>query len=196
MSLIKTICVFSGSSSGFRTEYADAARGLGVELVRRGIGLVYGGARVGLMGALADAVLEGDGRITGVVPQFIVDKDVAHRDLPDLRVVESMHERKALMAELADGFIALPGGFGTLDELFEILTWAQLGLHEKPSGVLDVCGFYKGLFEFLDQTVAEGFVKSAHRGALMRAETAGALLDQFEAYLPVRDGKWFDSRVV
>jgi uncharacterized protein (TIGR00730 family) len=147
---MKRICVFAGSSAGVRPEYLRAAADLGTVLAARGIELVYGGARVGMMGAVAGAVLAGGGRVTGVIPQALVEKEVAHDGLTELRVVTSMHQRKALMADLSDAFIALPGGWGTLDEMFEILTWAQLGLHRKPCGLLNVSGYFDRLLAFLD----------------------------------------------
>jgi len=193
---LNAICVFSGSAIGAKPEYAQAAVALGEELVERGIGLVYGGARVGLMGVVADSVLKGGGHVTGVIPDFLAEKELAHRDLDDLRIVHSMHERKALMAELSDGFIALPGGFGTFEELFEVLTWSQLGLHEKPVGVLDVDGYYKLLFEFLDQSVDQRFVKATQRDAVLRSDDPGALIDLFATFAPPTGGKWFDGEVI
>jgi len=150
---LHTVCVFCGSYAGDRTEYRDAAVALGEELVARGAGLVYGGGRIGLMGVLADAVLAAGGRVTGVIPDHLMTREVAHAGLTDLRVVSSMHERKQLMFELSDAFVALPGGLGTLEELLEISTWAQLGLHRKPIGILDVLGYFDGLVSLLDHAV-------------------------------------------
>ena len=178
------LCVFCGSSAGGRPGYADAARRLGAELVARGIGLVYGGGKVGLMGVLADAVLTQGGEAIGIIPEPLVARELAHRGLTELRVVGSMHERKATMAALADGFIALPGGFGTLEETFEILTWAQLGIHAKPVGVLNVEGYWDGLRQLVGQAVAEGFVRPEYAELLMFAETPAALLDRFAAWRP------------
>jgi uncharacterized protein (TIGR00730 family) len=190
---VKRICVFAGSQPGVRPAYAAEARGLGAALVARGLGLVYGGGRIGLMGAVADAVLDGGGHVTGVIPQALVAREVAHEGLSDLRVVPSMHVRKAMMAELADGFIALPGGWGTLEELFEVLTWAQLGLHQKPCGVLNVAGYFDGLLAFLDQSVAEGFVKFENRARVVVSEEAGSLLDAFARYALPAAVPWLDA---
>lgn len=178
------VAVFCGSRGGARPAYLQAARDLGAALARRGHGLVYGGARVGTMGALADAALAAGASVTGVMPRALVAREVAHPNLTEFHAVDSMHARKALMADLADGFIALPGGFGTLDELFEILTWAQLELHAKPVGLLDVEGFFGPLLAALDHGVAEGFLDPAHRGLLMREPEAEALLDRFERWRP------------
>ena len=176
------VCVFCGSSSGSRPDYLEAARALGAALAARGAGLVYGGAHVGLMGAVADAVLEARGDVIGVIPRALWEREVAHTGLSDLRVVGSMHERKALMSELADAFVALPGGIGTLEELFEVWTWAQLGLHEKPVALLDVAGYYRPLTSFLDGAVAEGFVRPQYRRMLLVEESAPALLDRLASY--------------
>jgi uncharacterized protein (TIGR00730 family) len=189
---MQRVCVFSGSSPGAREAYAASAAALGRELVRRGLGLVYGGAHVGLMGVLADAVLEAGGDVVGVIPAALVEYEVAHTGLADLRVTNSMHERKATMAELSDAFVALPGGLGTLEELFEVLTWAQLGFHGKPCGVLNVGGYYDGLLRFLDHSVAERFVKPAHRGLVLAAEAPAPLLDLMAAHQAPSDGKWLD----
>ena len=187
-----SICVFSGSSPGLRAEYREAAIELGEELVRRRLRLVYGGANIGLMGVVANTVLEGSGEVTGVIPEDLVEREVAHTGLADLRIVRSMHERKALMADLADGFIALPGGMGTLEELCEILTWAQLGLHSKPCGLLDVCGYFGDLKRFMERMVEERFVKPEHQHLLLSATEPGQLLDMFEQYQPVHLPKWID----
>jgi uncharacterized protein (TIGR00730 family) len=171
------IAVFCGSRAGVDPAYAAAAAALGAGLARRGCELVYGGAHVGLMGVAADAALAHGGRVTGVIPASMVDRELAHRGLTDLRIVGSMHERKALMASLADGFLGLPGGMGTLDELCEILTWAQLGLHTKPVGLLDVRHYWRGFLAFLDTAVAEGFVRDADRIRLRCDTDLDALLD-------------------
>ncbi|GBQ33274.1 lysine decarboxylase [Acetobacter fabarum DSM 19596] len=159
-------------------------------MARRGIGLVYGGASVGLMGAVANAVLAGGGQVTGVIPQALVAREVAHNGLEDLRIVGSMHERKALMADMSDAFIALPGGIGTLEELFEVWTWTQLGNHAKPCGVLNVNGFYSTLGTFLDHVVAEGFLKPAHRAILQVGQTPEDLLDRLAQWHPPQETKW------
>jgi uncharacterized protein (TIGR00730 family) len=179
---LKRICVYCGSSPGARPEYIQAARQLGHALASRDIGLVYGGGRVGVMGEIADAVLEAGGEVIGVIPRELVDKEVAFTALSDLRVVSSMHERKALMVELSDGFVALPGGLGTFEEFLEVLTWAQLNIHHKPCGLLNVCGYYTSLIGFLDHAVAEQFLQSQHRSMLVVDESPTALLDRFEAY--------------
>ena len=187
---MKRICVYCGSSPGRAPRYAAAARHLGAELAQRGIGLVYGGASIGIMGVVADAALEYGAEVIGVLPHFFADKEVAHQGLDRLLVVDSMHERKARMAELSDGFIALPGGWGTLEEIFEVLTWAQLGLHEKPCGLLDVDGYFAELYGFLERAVAEGFVREEYRPMIMRDDSAGRLLDRFAAYRAPRVRKW------
>jgi hypothetical protein len=177
---VERVCVFCGASSGRRPAYAEAAGAFGATLARRGIGLVYGGGRVGLMGAVADGALAAGGEAIGVIPQELVDRELAHGGLTQLHVVGSLHERKALMAELADAFVALPGGFGTLDELMEQLTWAQLGLHAKPVGLLDVEGYWRPLIALARHATAEGFVREADLGAIAVAADAGALLDRLE----------------
>ncbi len=170
------ICVFCGSSSGRRPEYAQAAAALGALVAERGLALVYGGAKVGLMGIVADACLAAGGEVIGVMPRLLVEKEVAHTGLSKLHVVESMHDRKALMAELSDAFIALPGGFGTLDELCEILTWAQLGLHAKPTGLLNVAAYFAGFIALLEHAVAEQLLKPVHHNLLLVDHDAGQLL--------------------
>jgi len=189
---MKRVCVFCGSSPGANRTYTDVAGRLGALLAQRGLGLVYGGGNVGLMGILADAVLAGGGEVIGVIPQALVDLEVAHAGLPDLRIVGSMHERKALMADLADGFVALPGGIGTLEEFCEILTWAQLGLHRKPCGLINTVGYFDHLMAFLDHAVAERFFRSEHRGMVLVEAEAEQLLDRFEAYRPPQLEKWID----
>ena len=181
---MKRICVFCGSSPGAKPEYARAARQLGAFLARRKIGLVFGGGKVGLMGQLAEAALENNGEVIGVIPRELHEKRVAFTGLSDLRVVESMHERKALMAELADGFMALPGGLGTLEEVFEILTWGQLGIHHKPCGLLNVAGYFTPLLAFLDRVMEQGFIDAPHRAMILTAEEPLDLLHQFETYMP------------
>lgn len=178
----RRISVFCGSSSGTRSSYAAAARSLGEELARRGLGLVFGGASVGLMGELARASLKMGGEVIGVMPRGLVEREVALTELSDLRVVGSMHERKALMSELSEGFIALPGGLGTLEELFEVLTWAQLGIHRKPCGLLDADGYFDPLLAFLDRAVEEGFLHPASRALVQADASAARILDRFDAY--------------
>jgi uncharacterized protein (TIGR00730 family) len=187
---MKRIAVYCGSNKGVRPEYATAAEQLGILLAREKIELVYGGSMVGLMGIVADAVLKNGGHVIGVIPEKLVIKEVVHEKLPDLRVVKTMHERKALMAELAEGFIALPGGFGTFDELFEVLTWSQLGMHQKPFGLLDIAGFYAHLHEFLDHAQTEGFLKPQHRGLVLVENDAERLLARMKDFRPPQDSKW------
>jgi uncharacterized protein (TIGR00730 family) len=181
---VKKICVFCGSSPGARPEYVRAARQLGVILAQRKIGLVFGGGKVGMMGHLAQAALENSGEVIGVIPRELYERKVAFSGLSDLRVVGSMHERKALMAELADGFMALPGGLGTLEEIFEIVTWAQLGMHHKPCGLLNVAGYFTPLLAFLDHVATQGFIDAAHRSMILVAEQPEDLLQQFMTYTP------------
>lgn len=177
---MRTVCVFCGSRSGRSPVYAEAARRLAAELVRRDIGIVYGGAGIGVMGALADAALEQGGAVTGVIPEQLMNREVSHRNLTALHVVASMHERKALMGSLSDGFIALPGGLGTLEELFEVLTWNQLGIHEKPCGLLDVNGFFDSLTSFLAHTIREKFVPETHQSFLLVEREPNVLLDDMQ----------------
>lgn len=187
---LKRICVYCGSSEGRNAAYTIAAERLGRLLAGQGIGLVYGGANVGLMRILADAAMTAGGEAIGVMPKALVEKEKAHKSLSRLHVVDSMHERKALMAELSDGFIALPGGAGTMDELFEVWTWGQLGFHRKPCGLLNVAAYYDPLAVFLDHAVTEGFVKDLHRDMLVIAKTPEELLDRFRAYVPPSVEKW------
>ncbi len=181
---MKRICVFCGSSPGARPEYPDAAKELAGALVRKNIGLIYGGARVGLMGEIARSVMEKGGEVIGVIPRALMEREVAFTGLSDLRVVDSMHERKAMMAELADGFIALPGGLGTIEEFFEILTWAQLGIHGKPCGLLNINNYFSTLMDFLNHTVTERFVEREHREMILLDEDPERLLLRFETYQP------------
>ena len=184
------VCVYAGSNFGRDPAYREAAEDLARTLVQRGMGIVYGGAKAGLMGLLADTALSEDGEVIGIIPRDLVDREIAHQGLTDLRVVGSMHERKALMADLSDAFIALPGGAGTLEELIEVYTWSQLGLHAKPMGALNVKGYYDGLAKLLDHAVHEGFLREQHRSALHIAETTEELLDAFDGWRPVTVGKW------
>jgi uncharacterized protein (TIGR00730 family) len=187
----KSVCVFCGSSAGARPEYATAARGMGEALLRRGLTLVYGGASSGLMGIVADTVLAGGGQVLGVMPRGLARKEILHAGLTELAVVDSMYERKRLMFERSDAFVTLPGGFGTLDELAEALTMSQLGLHAKPSGLLDVAGFYAPLIAFLDHAVAERFVRTEHRALVLVETDPDRLLDAIaEARPPAPIGKW------
>ena len=189
---MQRICVFCGSRPGIRSDYAIAARALGAALVRAGLTLVYGGGRVGIMGVIADEVIARGGEVIGVIPRPLWKREVGHGGVADLRVVESMHERKALFAELSDGFVALPGGIGTLEEIFEVWTWSQLGVHSKPVGFLDVGGYYGPLFEFLDQGVAEGFIDSRTRNTLIVEREPEALLARFAAYRPPDVRQWIE----
>ena len=191
----RKICVFTGSRHGASSAYADAAEQLARDLVERGFGLVYGGGNVGLMNVIADAVLALGGHVTGVIPNELVSKEVAHRGLSELRVVKSMHERKALMAELSDGFIALPGGIGTMEEFFEVLSWAQLGIHNKPCGLLNASGYYDHLIQFLDHAVSEDFVKPKHRALLIVEHDPTILLDRFAKILAAPPVKQFDPSI-
>ncbi len=181
---MKRICVFCGSRTGADPAFSQAAQELGGLLVDRGYGLVFGGGRVGLMGVLADRVVERGGEVIGVIPEFLSRHEIAHPGLTELRVVATMHERKALMAELADGFIALPGGYGTLEEFFEIVTWAQLGLHRKPCGLLNIRGYFDPLLHQVEQAVGDGFVRIAHRPLIIDDPTAGGLLNRMAAHTP------------
>jgi len=190
---MRAVCVYCGSGAGADPVYLEAARGLGETLARRGLGLVYGGARIGLMGAAADAALATGGAVVGVIPESLRSRELAHDGLTELVVVDSMHERKAIMAERADAFLALPGGLGTLEELFEVLTWAQLGIHTKPCGVLDVAGYYRPLLSFLDRAVDQGFVTQLSRDLLMVGDDAGKLLDRFAGYEPAPRRRWLDA---
>jgi uncharacterized protein (TIGR00730 family) len=189
---MKRVCVFLGSNPGNKPDYLKAAQDMGAELARRGITCVYGGSNVGLMGALADSTLAAGGQVIGVIPTALQKKELAHTGLTEQHIVSSMHERKALMAELSDAFIALPGGMGTLEELCEMLTWAQLGFHKKPCGLLDVGGYYASLCAFLDNAVTQGFIQPLHRTMLLSAPAPGQLLDQFATYVAPVVNKWIE----
>ena len=191
---MKRICVFCGSNAGARSEYAEAARALATVLAERKLGIVYGGGNVGLMGVLADAALARGGEVIGVIPQKLVDKEVAHHGVTELRIVETMHERKALMNDLSDAFIALPGGFGTLDEFFEVLTWAQLGFHGKPCALLNVAGYYDGMLAMLDHAVTERFLRPAHRELVIADTDPLRLLQRLSAFVPAPKGKWSNAK--
>src|ERR1700694_2967787 len=188
---MQRICVFAGSNYGNRPEYRQAAQALCQELAARGLGLVYGGAGVGLMGVIADTVLAHGGEVIGVIPRGLFKREIAHSGLTQLLEVSSMHERKALMADLADGFIALPGGYGTFDELCEIITWAQLGLHNKPVGLLDVAGYFAPLLALIAHASTEGFIPAQHANIVIHEESPVVLLERFAAYHPTIDtNKW------
>jgi uncharacterized protein (TIGR00730 family) len=187
---MKAICVFCGSSSGAKPVYRDAAITLGREIAERGLRLVYGGGKVGLMGAMADAALEAGGEVVGVIPQALVDEEVAHNGVTELIVVGTMHERKAWMADIADAFVAMAGGFGTFEEFCEVLTWTQLGFHKKPCGVLNVDGYYDPLLELFDRAVTDCFLRPEHRAIVLTAETAADVLDQLAAWKPAKIDKW------
>jgi len=190
--MIKSVCVFCGSSIGAKDSYAEGARALGREIARRGLTLVYGGGSVGLMGVIADAALEAGGAVHGVIPQSLESKEVGHKGLTRKDVVTTMHERKASMEALSDAFIAMPGGIGTYEEIFEIWTWAQLGIHRKPLGFYDVDGFYTELLHFLDKATTEGFVREQHRHMALMDTRPGALLDKIAAYVPTATAKWME----
>lgn len=189
---MKSICVYCGSSPGARPEYAHAAEALATELAGRGIAIIYGGSSKGIMGRLADAALAAGGRVVGVLPRSLIEKEVGHDGLHELHIVSSMHERKALMSELADGFIALPGGFGTLEEIIETITWAQLGFHAKPCGLLNVSGYFDALQQFIAHAVDEEFIRRQHHDILQVANTAAELLEKFAAYRAPVIEKWRD----
>lgn len=193
MSRLRRICVYCGSSSGDDPAHREAAHALGGFLAQSGIGLVYGGGHVGLMGALADGALASNGEVIGVIPHALMAKELGHGGVTDLRVVGSMHERKQLMVDLSDGFIALPGGFGTLDELFETLTWLQLSFHDKPVGILNVNGFFDGLIEFIHYMSRQGFLKPEHAACVLVEDDAAKLLARMESFRPPDLGKWIEA---
>ncbi|MFL5464647.1 MAG: TIGR00730 family Rossman fold protein [Gemmatimonadaceae bacterium] len=196
MTEIRRLAIFCGSNSGSRPEYVEGAKSLARLLSARGIGIVYGGSSVGLMAALADAMLDEMGDVIGVIPRMLVEREVANKTLTDLRIVDSMHARKAMMAELADGFVALPGGIGTLEEFFEIWTWGQLGMHEKPCGLLNIAGYFDPLLAFLDRAVEEKFVRDTHRAMVVVESDPLALLARFETYEPPRVVKWINAGAI
>lgn len=193
---MKRLCVFCGSSRGHSPRFTDAAQGLGEAMAAQDIELVFGGSHVGLMGIVADAVLARGGRVTGVLPRFMADKELAHLRLTELHLVDTMHERKQLMAELADGFVALPGGFGTLEEIFEAITWQQLHLHACPCGLLNVDGYFDALLEFLRGSVEEGFVRPAHFDQLIVATTPSDLLNRLAQFQPDPAEKWISRELI
>lgn len=187
---LKRICVFCGSNSGVRPIYTEVAQALGRALAGLRIGLVYGGGRVGLMGVIADSVMAAGGEVIGVIPEALEAREVGHQNLSELRIVHSMHERKAMMAELSDAFIAMPGGYGTFEEFCEVITWAQLGLHRKPCGLLNVEGYYSPLLSLFDHAVSEGFVRAAHRSIVLEEKDPERLIELLESYLPPQVEKW------
>ena len=191
---MRRICVFCGSSEGSRPEYRAAAEEMATELVRRNIGLVYGGGNVGLMGIIADAVLKAGGEAQGVIPENLMALEVGHKGLTKLHVVHSMHERKALMADLSDAFVAMPGGFGTLEEFCEVLTWTQLGLHAKPCGILNILGYYSPLLAMFDHAVEERFLKPENRALVLAGESPTDLLQAMDEWRPVRVEKWLSRQ--
>lgn len=186
------LCVFCGSSAGETSRYVEATGQVGTLLAEQGVTVVYGGSRMGLMGRLADATLASGGEVVGVMPRPLMDREVGHDGLTELRVVDSMHERKALMAELSDGFVALPGGLGTLEEFFEVLTWSQLGMHRKPCGLLDVGEYYRLLARFLDHAVTQGFLAASHRAMVLVDDDPEALLRRMRTYEPPELPRWID----
>lgn len=189
---MKSVCVYCGSATGVKLDYAIGAENLGRELLKRKMNLVYGGAGIGLMGKVADTVLAGNGKVTGVLPRNLFRTEVPHDALPEMIYVNSMHERKALMADLAECFVALPGGLGTIEELFEILTWSQLKIHQKPCAILNIDGYYDGLLGFMDYCVDQGFIRATHRDMLIVEEDPAVLLDRCEAFVPTDAQKWVD----
>ena len=189
---MKRLCVFCGSSTGSNPAYAEAAVTLGTLLAKRGIGLVYGGGNVGLMGVIADAALAAGGEVIGVIPKSLADREVAHHGVTDLRIVDSMHTRKAMMADLSDAFLAMPGGVGTFEEFFEAITWTQLGLHRKACGLLNVAGFYTPLAVFIDQAVSEGFIKPVHRAAIVVDDNSERLLNSLSTIDLPDAAKWIN----
>lgn len=190
---MKRICVYCGSNSGARPEYLDAATQLGRCLAERSIGVVYGGSDIGLMGAVADSALKNGGEVIGVIPEMFAEL-VKHDRLSELHVVPTMHERKKMMFDLSDGFIALPGGLGTMEEVFEILTWAQLGYHDKPCGMINVCGYFDGIIDFLEHSVRQQFIKKAHKEMILIDDHPDALLSQFESYQAPTESKWYKNQ--
>ena len=187
--MIKKVCVYCGSGSGLGDSYLKGARELGEEFLRRGIDLVYGGASIGLMGEIANTILTGGGKVTGVMPSGLFRREVPHRDLTEMIEVSTMHERKAIMADLSDAFIALPGGFGTVEELFEILTWSQLKIHSKPCGILNIAGYYDKLSEFLTYAVDQQFIRAQHKTMIVWCDSPAGLLDKFAHYCPPMETK-------
>ncbi|HNB21485.1 MAG TPA: TIGR00730 family Rossman fold protein [Candidatus Melainabacteria bacterium] len=193
---MQRICVFCGSSSGIKQEYAVGARELGLVLAKKNLELVYGGGHVGLMGVVADAAMSAGAKTIGIIPRCLADKEVAHQGLSELHVVQTMHERKAQMSDLSDGFIAMPGGFGTLEELFEVITWAQLGIHKKPFGLFNIAGFFDKLIDFIDYQVEQGFIPVRHREMIIVSDEAEELVELLANYHPVAQEKWASTRQI
>lgn len=191
---MKAVCVYCGSATGARPVYAEAARAFGRALVENDLSLVYGGGRVGLMGLIADEVLAAGGRAVGVIPELLLAKEVGHTDLTELHVVPDMHERKKKMADLSDAFVAMPGGVGTFEEFFEVYTWAQLGYHQKPVGLLDVNGYYDPLMAMLRHTVEEGFMREAYLDFIQVAAEPGEMIAKLKSYTPPTHDKWSEKR--
>jgi len=191
--MLKNVCVFCGSNPGRRADYVEAAHRLGEELAKNGIGLVYGGGNVGIMGEMANSILKNGGRAIGVIPKALEDKELSHRGLSELKVVNTMHERKAMMSELSDAFIALPGGIGTLEEFFEVLTWAQLGFQKKPCGLLNIAGYYDHLIKFIDHMVAEGFLHVDHRDLMVIEKNPANIISKLKNHKPLDTSKWLDE---
>ncbi len=194
MTMIKRLCVYCGSNYGSRPEYNQAARELARVMVNKNIGLVYGGASIGVMGEIADAAIKEGGEVIGVIPKELLFREVAHKGITELREVNTMHERKAIMAELSDGFIALPGGLGTIEEFFEIWTWAQLGMHQKPCGLLNAGRYYDKLINFIDHAVSERFIKEVYRSMVFVEEQPHILLQKFETYEAPEVARWIDQK--
>ena len=187
---MKRLCVFCGSNPGGRPDYGDAARAMGLALAERGIGLVYGGGGVGLMGIVADTVMQAGGEVIGIIPEALLRREVGHLDVTELHIVGSMHERKAMMADLSDGFVAMPGGYGTFEEFCEVITWSQLGFHPKPCGLLNVAGYYAPLLAMFDHAVAERFVRPLHRALVLEDTSPTGLLEKMRAFVPPPSEKW------
>lgn len=196
MKTLQSICLFCGASPGADPAFRESAIAFGRTLARRNIRLIYGGGSVGLMGLAADACLEAGGQVTGVIPRLLMEKEVGHAGLSDMRVVETMHERKALMTQLADGFVAIPGGYGTLDELFEALTWQQLSYHRLPVAILNVSGYYDHLLKFLDHARDQRLLRDMHRDSLLVGNVLDDLLDRMQRFVPPDNGKWLDRAAV
>lgn len=191
---MKNIAVFCGSNTGNNPLFKEVAYNLGSTMASFGLGLVYGGARVGLMGAVANGILDNNGEVIGVIPSFLREKELQHDSLSEMIVVETMHERKAKMYDLSDGIISLPGGFGTMDEMFEFLTWGQLAIHRKPTGLLNIDGYYDSLLDFIDTTIDKGFVKEEYRSMLLVSDSVEELLQQMKDYVPSANDKWFVTK--
>lgn len=191
---MKNIAVFCGSNTGNNPLFKEAAYNLGSTMATRSLGLIYGGARVGLMGAVANGVLDNNGKVIGVIPSFLREKELQHDSLSEMIVVETMHDRKAKMYDLSDGIISLPGGFGTMDEMFEFLTWGQLAIHRKPTGLLNIDGYYDSLLDFIDTTIDKGFVKEEYRSMLLVSDNVEELLQRMKQYVPSANDKWFVTK--